>query len=70
MKQTTTPKYIRAKDAAARPPWTWLPRVPDAVLKCLFPFYRFGKQNRLFKVDELDQAMAAYRVSPTSEALS
>ena len=40
-----------------------------AVRKGLIPFYRLGG-NKLFKVDELDAALQAFRVASTTKVLS
>lgn len=68
MKQTITPKYVRSKEAAAHIGLGYH-TFRHAVEKGLIPFYKFGG-NKLFKVDELEQALAAYRVSPIAEVLS
>jgi excisionase family DNA binding protein len=69
MKPQIAPRFIRAKDAAQHLGLTYS-AFREMVLAGGFPYYRMGKQNRLFKIDELDQAMAAFRVAPTSEVLS
>ena len=68
MKQNITPKYVRSKEAAAHIGLRYH-TFRHAVAKGWIPFYKLGA-SKLFKVDELEQALVAHRVSSTAEVLS
>ena len=68
MKETIAPRYVRQKEAAAHMGLNYH-TFRHAVRKGLIPFYKLGG-NKLFKVEELDAALQAFRVDSTAEVLS
>jgi excisionase family DNA binding protein len=68
MKETIAPRYVRQKEAAAHMGVNYH-TFRHAVRKGLIPFYKLGG-NKLFKVEELDAALQAFRVSSTAKVLS
>jgi excisionase family DNA binding protein len=68
MNETITPRYVRRKEAAAHMGLNYH-TFRHAVRKGLIPFYRFGG-NKLFKVEELDAALQAFRIDSTAGFLS
>ena len=68
MKQPVEPKFVNAGQAAA------ICGLKYSTLRRMLedgkiPFYRFGK-IRMLKASELESALEAYRIAPTSEVLS
>jgi excisionase family DNA binding protein len=68
MKEPISPKYVKPRQAAAHLGVAYN-TFRHAVDKGILPFYQLGT-TRLFKLDELDAALKAHRVSTTSEVLS
>ena len=65
MQKTIEPKkYANGRQAAryAELNYSTFRRIP-------LPYYKFGKV-KLYKLSDIDQALEAFRVSPTSEILS
>ena len=68
MKETVAPRYVRQKEAAAHMGLNYH-TFRHAVRKGLIPFYALGG-NKLFRIEELDAALQAFRVASTAKVLS
>lgn len=68
MKHTIQPKLVGPK-VAAEHIGIGYSSFRHAVRRGLFPYYRLGG-TKLFKLEELDAAIQALRVSSTAEVLS
>jgi excisionase family DNA binding protein len=62
------PRYVRQREAAAHMGLNYH-TFRHAVRKGLIPFYAFGG-NKLFKIEELDAALQAFRVASTTKVLN